>query len=488
MRGVIRSLKVSIWFMLLTFPLLCMRVDTLADPPAVQWRLMNAVWIGLAIFVLSFAWRGMMVRKGDMTPEEADMVWAFKLLERDSIRNWAVGLLYCALGCVPLLVQFYEKGKLDGAGFAAWIILALGLVAGVTSIRGKGPEAKRKLAFVTSNFTDRPQWKMIAACLLLAVLFALPIGISGYQTKVLTQALIWVALGLGLNIIVGQAGLLVLGYMAFYAVGAYTYGIINHNLPMIGFWPLLPLGGLLAVVAGLALGFPVLRLRGDYLAIVTLGFGEIVNQVLLNLKDVTGGSDGIAGIPKPGLFGFDIAPQAGAVYVYYLAILLALVSIVAVGRLRDSRLGRSWMAMREDEVACETMGIDKTRVKLTAFALGACWAGLGGVLFAAKESFVNPMAFSFMESITILCVVVLGGLGSIWGVVLGAVIIVALPEYLRAFAQYRMLLFGACLVLMMVFKPQGLVKPRRKNWVILDADLYPAGGKKAEEAEAVEGK
>lgn len=472
MRGAVRSLKVALWFVVLTFPLIGVRVDTISVPNVISWRFMNALYMGVAIFLLSFVWRGMLVRKGDLTPEEADLTWLFELLGREKIRNAAVALLYLGLWSAPLAIAWFERKSFADVGFLPWFLSAVGLALAVINVSGRRDAFGAKIGAAAANVKESAKGRasLILAGLLICAL--VPLLVDSYQTKVLTQALIWVALGLGLNIIVGQAGLLVLGYMAFYAVGAYTYGIINHGLPMLGFWPLLPLGGLFAIIAGLAIGIPVLRLRGDYLAIVTLGFGEITNQVLLNLE-ITGGANGIAGIPKPGFFGLALTPHQGAMYVYYIALGLAIVTIIAVSRLRDSRLGRSWMALREDEIACEMMGVDKTRAKLSAFALSACWAGLGGVLFAAKESLITPVAFGFMESITILCVVVLGGLGSIWGVVLGAVIIVALPEYLRAFSEYRMLLFGACLVLMMVFRPQGLISPRRKEWEIHDPDLRP---------------
>lgn len=470
MRGIVRSFKVALWFALLTFPLICIRVETTVEPYVVTWRLMNALYMGVGIFLLSFVWRALLVRKGDMTPEQADLGWLFDLLSHEKIRNAAVALLQLLLWSIPLAVAWYERKSFASVGWLPFSLFAIGVVMAAINISGRKAEAGAVVAAASSRVrgSARGRLALVACGILLCLL--IPQVVDSYQTKVLTQALIWVTLGLGLNIIVGQTGLLVLGYMAFYAVGAYTYGMINNGLPMLGFWPLLPLGGLFAIIAGLLIGIPVLRLRGDYLAIVTLGFGEIVNQVLYNLE-ATGGANGITGIPKPGLFGIQLSPAQGTVYVYYLALALALVTVIAVGRLRDSRLGRSWMAMREDEIACEMMGIDKTRAKLVAFALGACWAGLGGVLFAAKESLITPVAFGFMESITILCVVVLGGLGSIWGVALGAVVIVVLPEYLRAFAEYRMLLFGACLVLMMVFRPQGLVSPKRKEWVINDPDL-----------------
>jgi branched-chain amino acid transport system permease protein len=322
-----------------------------------------------------------------------------------------------------------------------------------------------------------------------------------YRTNVLASTFIWIMLGLGLNIVVGQAGLLVLGYVAFYAVGAYTYAIGNTHFgnDLIGFWTFLPLGGLTAALAGILLSLPVLRLRGDYLAIVTLGFGEIVRVTLeggsLSLAPVAwllslftdaplpawlatplnlGGPAGIGGIPYPGFFGLKIGMDDSIRLVYYIALCLAGLTIVAVARLRDSRIGRAWIALREDEIACEAMGVNKALAKLGAFALGACWAGFGGVLFAAKTSFINPASFTFMESALILSVVVLGGLGSILGVALGACVLILLPEYLRSFDEYRMLIFGASMVLMMIFRPQGLITPKAKKRGISGVNPGPA--------------
>jgi branched-chain amino acid transport system permease protein len=274
-------------------------------------------------------------------------------------------------------------------------------------------------------------------------------------------ALIYVMLGLGLNIVVGLAGLLDLGYVAFYAVGAYTYALLNHHFGL-GFWICLPLGGALGFVFGIILGFPVLRLRGDYLAIVTLGFGEIIRLVLENWNEFSFGPSGIANIPRPGLFGIDLSLHHNHIYIYYLMILLTLFTIFVVRRLQESRIGRAWMALREDEVACQAMGINKTRTKLSAFALGATWAGMGGVVFAAKTTFINPASFTIWESVIILCCVVLGGMGSIVGVICGAFALKLLPEYLRAFSEYRMLVFGAVLVIMMVFRPGGLISDVRR--------------------------
>ena len=279
---------------------------------------------------------------------------------------------------------------------------------------------------------------------------------STYQINIVTNALLYIMLGLGLNIVVGLAGLLHLGYVAFYAVGAYSYALLYYHFG-IGFWVALPIGALFAAIFGILLGFPVLRLRGDYLAIVTLGFAEITRLVLENWNGFSFGPSGIAGIPRPGLFGMEMDLHQGTIYIYFLMIALCLFTIFVVNRLQNSRIGRAWVALREDEVACEAMGVDPTMAKLTAFALGSTWAGLAGVVFAAKTTFVNPASFTFLESAMILSIVVLGGMGSIVGVIIGAFILILLPEYLRAFSEYRMLLFGLIMVVMMIFRPQGII-------------------------------
>jgi len=283
-----------------------------------------------------------------------------------------------------------------------------------------------------------------------------PLFTSSYQVSIMTTALMYVMLGLGLNIVVGLAGLLDLGYVAFYAVGAYCYALLNHHFGL-GFWACLPLSALLAAGFGILLGFPVLRLRGDYLAIVTLGFGEIIRLVLENWNELSFGPSGIAGIARPWFPGMQLSIAQATVYLYYIMIFLVIITVVVVGRLRNSRIGRAWIALREDEIACQAMGIDKTRTKLTAFALGATWAGMVGCIFAAKTTFINPASFTFMESAIILSIVVLGGMGSLVGVILAALILILLPEYLRAFSELRMLIFGASMVLMMVFRPQGII-------------------------------
>jgi branched-chain amino acid transport system permease protein len=290
-----------------------------------------------------------------------------------------------------------------------------------------------------------------------------PAVTNRYAQDIAINVLIYICLGLGLNIVIGLAGMLDLGYIAFYGVGAYTYALLNLHFGL-GFWTVLPIGALFAGIFGVILGFPVLRLRGDYLAIVTLGFGEIIRLIMENWNAFSKGPSGIANIPRPGLFGLDLSLHQNIIYVYFLMVAMAIFTIFVVRRLQDSRLGRAWMALREDEVACQAMGIDKWKTKLSAFGLGATWAGMGGVMFAAKTTFINPASFTIWESIIILCVVVLGGMGSILGVICGAMILILLPEYLRAFSEYRMLLFGAILVLMMVFKPEGIISNVRRTY------------------------
>ena len=307
--------------------------------------------------------------------------------------------------------------------------------------------------------------KIFIPALAVISVFALffPFVFSLYQTNIMITGLIYVMLGLGLNIVVGLAGLLDLGYVAFYAVGAYSYALLNYHFG-IGFWTALPIGAGLGAFFGILLGFPVLRLRGDYLAIVTLGFGEIIRLILENWNAFSFGPSGIANIPRPSFFGIEFSVYNATIYLYYIMIGLILFTIFVVNRLQDSRIGRAWIALREDEVACQAMGIDKRATKLTAFALGATWAGMAGVIFAAKTTFINPASFTIWESIIILCIVVLGGMGSIIGVITGALVLILLPEYLRAFSEYRMLLFGGILVLMMVFRPGGIVPDVRRTY------------------------
>jgi len=352
--------------------------------------------------------------------------------------------LYMAAGTfiVYLLVQFLKKKKAS---------------------RQETATGKEQHLSIVHRILQNPIQRNILLGILAVAALLFPQFLSAYQTNVMTTALMYVVLGLGLNIVVGLAGLLDLGFVAFYAVGAYTYALLNMHFGL-GFWTVLPIGGLLAATFGILLGFPVLRLRGDYLAIVTLGFGEIIRLVLENWGEFSKGPSGISNISRPGFFGVDFDLQASIVYTYYLMVLLVIVTIFVVNRLQDSRLGRAWIALREDEIACQAMGIDKRKTKLVAFSLGAFWAGIMGVMFAAKTTFVNPASFTFLESAIILSIVVLGGMGSIVGVLFGALILILMPEYLRALSQYRMLVFGVILVCMMIFRPQGLFPTIRRTY------------------------
>lgn len=326
---------------------------------------------------------------------------------------------------------------------------------------------------MVARLLEDPKLYRPAMALGLALCVIFPLVFSTYQTNILISALIYVVLGLGLNITVGLAGLLDLGYVAFFAVGAYSYPLLYEHFG-ITFWLALPIGAAIGALFGLLLGFPILRLRGDYLAIVTLGFGSIVKIVLENWGDFTHGPSGIANIPRPGFFGMEMDLNQATTYVYYIMIVLVLITILVTNRLKDSRIGRAWIALREDEIACVAMGIDMAKTKLSAYALGAAWAGLVGVIFAAKTTFINPASFTFMESAIILSIVVLGGMGSIFGVILGAFILILLPEYLRAFSEYRMLVFGLTMVLMMIFRPQGIISDIRRKYEYRGLNKQPA--------------
>ncbi|MBU4525965.1 MAG: branched-chain amino acid ABC transporter permease [Desulfomicrobium sp.] len=326
-----------------------------------------------------------------------------------------------------------------------------------------------------AELAENPSLTNSLKALFLVGFLVTPWLVTTYQTNILISFLLYVVLGLGLNVIVGVAGLLFLGHAAFYAIGAYSYALLNQYFGL-GFWFALPLGGVFAALAGIALAFPVLRLRGDYLAIVTLGFGEIVRLLLENLSDITGGPSGISNIPRPGFFDIKLSVADANIYIYYIVLALAIITIIAVSRLKDSRIGRALQALREDEVACEAMGIDRVGVKVMAFGLGTAWAGFAGVIFAAKTTFINPASFTFFESAIILSIVVLGGMGSNLGVILGSAFLVLLPEYLRAFSEYRMIMFATAMVLMMVFRPQGLIPAKGRTYTVDDPDLVTADG------------
>jgi branched-chain amino acid transport system permease protein len=332
-------------------------------------------------------------------------------------------------------------------------------------------------------------------------------GASKWVDNLGIQILIYVMLGWGLNIVVGLAGLLDLGYVAFYAVGAYSYALLAKNLGL-GFFMLLPLAGILAAFWGILLGFPVLRLRGDYLAIVTLAFGEIIRLILINWVPVTRGYAGIGGIPRPTFFGipfnasdegfaavFDLefTPLYRTLFLYYIILGLAFVTAFVTLRLRRLPVGRAWEALREDEIACRSLGINTTNTKLTAFAMGAMFAGFAGSFFAARQGFISPESFTFLESATIVAIVVLGGMGSMLGVAIAAIVMIGGTELMRELDflkgifgetfdpnQYRMLIFGFAMVLIMIWRPRGLIATRApsvflKERIAVPADLAKEG-------------
>lgn len=280
-----------------------------------------------------------------------------------------------------------------------------------------------------------------------------PLFLNNYYLDILSLAGLYALLAAGLNITVGYTGLLDLGYAAFYGIGAYVYGLLSTRLGL-SFWLGLPLGGAAAAFFGLILGMITLRLRGDYLAIVTLGFVQIVYLILNNWDSVTQGPNGILQIGRPALGGFVLSQP---IHFYYLILFILVISSLAIHRLIHSQIGRAWIAIREDVFAAEAMGIDTVRMKVLAFLLGAGIAGISGVLFAAKYTFISPESFNFLESVRILSMVVLGGMGSLPGSILGAILLTVLPELLRGLSQFRMLIFGIALVVMMVFRPQGLM-------------------------------
>jgi branched-chain amino acid transport system permease protein len=358
-----------------------------------------------------------------------------------------------------------------------------------------------------------PAWTMpavigfILVYPLLAMLIAGP-GAGKWIDNFGIQILIYVLLGWGLNIVVGLAGLLDLGYVAFYAIGAYTCALLGKHFDL-SFWMLLPLAGVLAAFWGVLLGFPVLRLRGDYLAVVTLAFGEIIRLVLINWKDVTQGSAGIGGLPRPTFFGlpFNASPDGFAarlglefsplhrpLFLYYVVFAAVLLTAIVIGRLRRLPVGRSWEALREDEIACRSLGINTTNAKLAAFATGAFFGGLAGAFFTARQGFISPESVNFGESALILAIVVLGGMGSTVGVAIAAVVIIAGTEALRELAflkqifgaefdpaQYRMLLFGFAMVLIIAWKPRGFIGTREPTLVLkrrraIDAALREGHG------------
>jgi len=388
-----------------------------------------------------------------------------------------------------------QRGGLGLEPRLDWVLLAVAVVFAGRVLLAVRRQLRRQATRVGADFGDRLATRVAKAAIylgpiLIFVAVVLPFlpGINRYHMDVATLVLTYVMLGWGLNIVVGLAGLLDLGYVAFYAVGAYTYALLGLYFDW-SFWLALPVAGFVAAMFGVLLGFPVLRLRGDYLAIVTLGFGEIIRIILINWWSFTNGPDGISGIPRPSFFGFaefkrsatdggvtfaemfglDYAGIHRVIFLYYLVLILALVVNVFTMRVRKLPVGRAWEALREDEIACRSLGINPTNTKLTAFAIGAMFAGFAGSFFATRNGFVSPESFTFIESALILAIVVLGGGGSQIGVVIAATLLIGGTEFFRGLEEFRMLVFGAAMVGIMVWRPRGLLAHREPTLRLTEA-------------------
>lgn len=361
------------------------------------------------------------------------------------------------LAIKELLLPFVEVQGLNPLGVVVTFALMAGLRYWRHGQQSKAAEASPAQQAAELTWQDwAKRWGMVL--LPLAALLYLPYFVGSYLSDVLDMVGLYVLMGLGLNIVVGYAGLLDLGYVAFFAIGAYVTGLLTSLSPLgiahWSFWAAVPVAVLAAMLAGILLGIPVLRMRGDYLAIVTLGFGEIIRILALSdwLKPYIGGAQGILQIPQPQLGPIEIVKPQHFYYLILAGIFLAW--FVAV-RLRDSRLGRAWMAMREDEDVAAAMGINLVNTKLTAFAFGAAFSGLSGAIFAAKVGSIFPHSFNLLISINVLSLIIVGGIGSLPGVVVGSLLLVGLPELLREFAEYRLLMYGLALIAMMLLKPEG---------------------------------
>ena len=330
-----------------------------------------------------------------------------------------------------------------------------------------------------SRFLDTKGTQIALSAIIFSLIFPFLPFTDRYLMDIAIMMLTYIMLGWGLNIVIGLAGLLYLGYVAFYAVGAYSYALFAIHFGW-SFWVCLPIAGIFAAMFGVLLGFPVLRLRGDYLAIVTLAFGEMIRILLLNWYELTKGPDGLTGIPRPSFFGLpfksfpaegeqtfhtffglEYSPMQRIIFLYYLILFLALVTNLFTIKIRRLPVGRAWEALREDEIACKSLGVNPRNTKLTAFAIGAMFGGFAGSFFATRQAFISPESFTFIESAIIVAIVVLGGMGSQTGVVLSTVFLIGLIEVFRDFESYRMIAFGGAMVLIMVFRPRGILATRK---------------------------
>lgn len=407
----------------------------------------------------------------------------------------------CIASLVLLVLSFWLLGfklETDGSSLQvvsrldvslAWLLGGATLVFWFQMLRGQIAKLfQASISGFSVGFTklvlpspeEAPKLYNLTAVLVLLFAVSWPFMASRGAIDLATLTLIYIMLGL--NVVVGLAGLLDLGYVGFYAVGAYSYALLNTYFGL-SFWECLPIAGLMAATFGFLLGFPVLRLRGDYLAIVTLGFGEIIRILLNNMTTLTGGPNGISGIPKPTLgglefnrtvkdggfdtfhnfFGITYNANHKVIFLYLMALVLVVVTLFVINRLLRMPLGRAWEALREDEIACKSLGLNPTIIKLTAFTIGATFAGFAGSFFASRQGFISPESFVFIESAIVLAIVVLGGMGSQIGVVLAAIVMTVLPELAREFNEYRMLMFGLLMVFMMIWRPQGLLPMTRPH-------------------------
>ena len=389
-------------------------------------------------------------------------------------KNYAIGLIWF-FGLLWPMLGIHADGTITfknvvtvwlyvlAATLIIMILMALRKVGALQTAAAPLFQARLTAA---GKMRSVPSWIWIVTLLALALLF--PQMTGRYAQDVAISVLVYICLGLGLNIVVGLAGMLDLGYIAFYGVGAYTYALLSVHY-QISFWLSLPVAGATACVAGCLVGYPTLRMRGDYLAIVTLGFGEIVRIILNNWMDLTNGPNGILGIEAPGIYlpsfvhGFSLEHfyLKKLQYIYYIILGLSVFTIISVNRLNFSRIGRAWEAIREDETAAELMGVNTFRLKLLAYGMGALYGGLAGAFFSARMRFVSPESFTFIESAIVLSMVVLGGMASIPGIILGALALIVLPEIFREFELYRMLALGGAMVLMMLFRPEGIIPAKR---------------------------
>ncbi len=441
--------------------------------------------------------------------------------------SFFAGLLAFALSSLMLGVRTVDATGGLGLQYRWWLVIAAVLIVAVGRFLlrmfwwkdggGGGASAAAGGAMGKLAALLEPLRKFAAPAL---VLFAFVLPFMPFADRQVVDigilVLTYVLLGWGLNVVVGLAGLLDLGYVAFYAVGAYSYALLATHFGL-SFWIVLPLAGILAAFWGMILGFPVLRLRGDYLAIVTLAFGEIIRVVLLNWYVVTKGPDGISGIPRPSffglaefkrfgdhtfhqMFGIEYSSMHRIIFFYYIILVLAMITNYVTMRLRRLPVGRAWEAMREDEIACRALGINITNTKLTAFAIGAFFGGLGGSFFATRQGFISPESFTFIESAIILAIVVLGGMGSQFGVAMAAIVMIGGFELLRNMNwvkdlvesqfgiehfdpnEYRMLIFGLLMVVIMVWKPRGLVGTRMPT-IFLGSERKAVSGDLVKEGE-----